>query len=220
MRSIWINARSIGLLFTRKRIKDGKKSFFLLMEWVRALLLLLVQNGRVDTHTNVKKGILTRSFLSFLIGLRESCFGESRSGIWSGGCDIVWRLFSSSSFFFNANTVGKMFRLTKLILEKKTRGTHHPYFDWKVVCLLDFVRIWALDDQRVSSLSHRTCVQSNDTSIRSVARDQLCLLVPVPSIWRMCDVQRMTSITSSQHDDYPIWNQSSIHTAQIHLVLS
>lgn len=71
----------------------------------------------------------TCSFLSFLSGLRD-WRGESSSGIWSGGCDMVCRLLASFSRSFSSAravvTHGDMDKLVNWRLQSKEfeNGVH------------------------------------------------------------------------------------------------
>lgn len=104
---------------------------------------------------------LTRSFLSFLIGLRD-WRGESNSGIWSGGWDIVWRLFSFS-FWSSFNAKAKYERifvyLNKIYIFLQS---HHPYCDLKASCQLSFFQNAAVHVQLGPFSTHSECDQNND----------------------------------------------------------
>lgn len=167
--------------------------------------------------------LLTCSFLSFLNGLRDR--GESNSGIWSGGCDIVCRLLSFLSLRSSARPERKKktqkqmtdwidwngfgdFRWTENL-------NYHPCYGWSTVYQSSFVQIVVLAERPVFYLFHTLFGRNNGTSNLILGISYLQPF-PVSLNGRMCDVQRMLSIIFSQHDDWPIWNQSLIRIVQIH----
>lgn len=163
---------------------------------------------------------LTCSFLSFLSGLRD-WRGESSSGIWSGGCDIVCRLLPSfSRSFSSARAVRMQMETLNWLIGLRSNEiqewcTYHPYFGCSNVCQWDYVRIAVLDDRLVSSSFGTWCGPNNGIWIQVLGTNSTQRF-PVSSNGKMCDARRMLSTIFSQHDGWPIWSQSSIRIAQIH----
>lgn len=119
-------------------------------------------------------------------------------------CDFLNFLFIvDSTFFFSS------------VYTVQVQSTYHPCFGYSNVCQWGYVQIVVLDDQLVSSSFDTWCVPNSGISNPILGTNSIQPFL-VSSNGKMCDVRRMLSTIFSQHDDWPIWNQSLIRIAQIH----